>query len=49
MGETLKWSYIPMDWVTIDGDWWQQVFSIEAPWYFMGLTQCVPLGDPKDM
>ena len=31
MGETLKWSYIPMNWVTIDGGWWQQVFSIEAP------------------
>ena len=27
MGETLKWSYIPMNWVTIDGGWWQQVFS----------------------
>ena len=27
MGETLKWSYIPMDWATIDGGWWQQVFS----------------------
>ena len=21
MDETLKWSYIPMDWVTIDGGW----------------------------
>ena len=31
MGETLKWSYIPMDQVTIDGHWWQQVFPIEAP------------------
>ena len=31
MDETLKWSYIPMDWVTIDEGWWQQVFSIEAP------------------
>ena len=31
MGETLKWSYIPMDWVTIDGGWWQRVFLIEAP------------------
>ena len=31
MGETLKWSYIHMDYVTIDGGWWQQIFSIEAP------------------
>ena len=31
MGETLKWSYIPMDWITIDGGYWPQVFSIEAP------------------
>ena len=31
MGETLKWSYIPMDWVTIDGSWWQEVFLIEVP------------------
>ena len=31
MGEIPKWSYILIDWVTIDGDWWQQVFSIEAP------------------
>ena len=31
MGDTLKWSYIPMDWVTIDGDWWQQVFLIKTP------------------
>ena len=31
MGETLKSSYIPMDWVTIDGCRWQQVFSLEAP------------------
>ena len=23
MSNTLKWSYIPMDWVTIDGGWWQ--------------------------
>ena len=28
MGETLKWSYIPMDWVTIDGGWWQQVQQV---------------------
>ena len=32
MGETLiKWSYIPLDWITVDGELWQQVFSIEAP------------------
>ena len=31
MGETLKWPYIPMNWVPVDGGWWQQVFSIEAP------------------
>ena len=30
MGKTLKLSYIPMDLVTIDGGWWQQVFSIET-------------------
>ena len=30
MGETLKWPYIPMDLVMIDGSWWKQVFSIEA-------------------
>ena len=28
MGETLKWSYIPMDWVTIDGGSWQQVQQV---------------------
>ena len=48
MGETLKWLYIPMDQVTIDEGWWQQVFSIEAL-YLMGLRQCIPLGDLKDM
>ena len=31
MGETLKWSYTLIDWVTIDGGWWQHVFSLEAP------------------
>ena len=31
MGETLKWSYIPMDWVTVDDGWWKQLFLIEAP------------------
>ena len=31
MGETLKWSYIPMDWVTIDEGQQQQVFLIETP------------------
>ena len=30
MGETLMWLYILMDWVIVDGDWWQQVFSIEV-------------------
>ena len=30
MGETLKWSYIPMDWATINGGWWQYVFLIEG-------------------
>ena len=29
MGETLKWSYISMDWVTVDGGWWEHVFSIK--------------------
>ena len=48
MIETLKWSYIPMDWFSVDGGWWQQVFLIEAPQYLMGLRQCVPLSDPKD-
>ena len=31
MGETLKWSYIPMDWVTVDEGSWQYVFLIKAP------------------
>ena len=31
MGETLMWLYILMDWVIVDRDWWQQVFSIEVP------------------
>ena len=31
MGKTLKWSYILMDWVTIDEGLWQPLFSIEAP------------------
>ena len=30
MGDTLKWSYILKDFVTIDGGWRQQVFSIET-------------------
>ena len=30
MGETLKWSYMFMDWVTVDEGWWQHVFSIKA-------------------
>ena len=30
MGETLKLSYIFIDWVVVDGGWWQQVFSIKA-------------------
>ena len=49
MGEILMWSYIPTNQVTIDRSWWQHVFLIEAPWYLMGLRQCVPLGDPKNM
>ena len=31
MGETLKWSYILMNWVAVDGGCWQHVFLIEAP------------------
>ena len=31
MAKTLKWSYIPMDWVIIDEGWWQQGFVLEAP------------------
>ena len=31
MSETLKWLYIPIDWVTVDEGWWQQVFLIESP------------------
>ena len=31
MSETLKWLYIPIDWVTVDRDWWQHVFLIKAP------------------
>ena len=49
MCETLKWSYIPMDWVIVDGSWWQHVFSIDASRYLMGLRQYVPLDDPNDM
>ena len=49
MGETLMWSYILMDWVTIDEGWCKQIFSIKTPWYLMVLRQCVPLSDPKDM
>ena len=30
MGKTLKRSYIPMDWIIINEEWWQRVFSIEA-------------------
>ena len=37
MGEALKWSYIPMDCVTVDGGWWQQVFSIETLSYLIRL------------
>ena len=37
MGETLKCSYIPMDWVTVDVG------------ILMELRQYVPIGDPKDM
>ena len=31
MGKNLKWSYIPMNWITIDGSWLQWILSIEAP------------------
>ena len=31
MSETLMLSYILTDLVIVGGDWWQQVFSIEAP------------------
>ena len=31
MGKTIKWSYILMDWVIVDGNWWQPVFSIKTP------------------
>ena len=30
MDEILKWSYIPMDWITIDEDWWQHVLVIKT-------------------
>ena len=39
----------PTNWFTINRSKWHQVFSIEALWYLMGLKQCVPLGDHKDM
>ena len=26
---------------------WQQIFSIETPWYLVSLKQYVSLGDPK--
>ena len=31
MGETVKWSYIFVDWVIVDRDRWQQVFLIKTP------------------
>ena len=31
MDEILEWSYIPIDWVVVDGGWWQQAFSKYAP------------------
>ena len=43
MGDILKQSCILMDWVTGDGDLWQQVFSIEyvnPPFY--PLVTCYP-------
>ena len=30
MDKTLKWSYIPTDWVTTNEGSWNYVFSIEA-------------------
>ena len=29
MGEILKWSYIHIDCIIVDGNWWQQVFPID--------------------
>ena len=34
MGETLKWSYIPMDWVTIC---WKRI----SPFPYLGLYRCM--------
>ena len=34
MGETLKWSYIPMDWVTI---YWKRI----SPFPYLGLYKCM--------
>ena len=31
MGETLMWSFILMNWVLIDGSWWQHEFLIKTP------------------
>ena len=46
-GKNLKWAYIPMNWVTIDGCWWQHVLLIETPWYPMGFEIVCPFGWSK--
>ena len=44
MGETLKWSYIPMDWVTVDGSWWQRGILDRGTMIFHGIEIVCPLG-----
>ena len=41
MGETPKWSHIPMNLVTIDGGWWQHGFFNIDTMISYGLRQCV--------
>ena len=49
MGETLKWSYILINWVIVDKGWWQHVISIEAPSYLMDCDNVSPWVIQKDM
>ena len=49
MGEILKWSCIPMDWVTIDGGLVTTSILNKDTMISHGFRQCVLLSDLKDV
>ena len=47
MDETLKWSYIPMDWVTIDGGWRETSIINKGTMISHGIKIVCSLGQSK--